>query len=88
MVHTKNPFLDGVAHLISETAGLAQGVCREVETLTSAQIEKFLKNQNLVTREEFEAVREMSLQSRRECEKILAHLERLEALLGHKSGNF
>jgi BMFP domain-containing protein YqiC len=87
MVHTKNPFLDSVAHLISETAGLAQGVCREVETVASAQVEKFLKNQNLVTREEFEAVREMALQARRECEKIAVHLERLETMLGQKNGD-
>ncbi len=87
MVHAKNPFLDGIAHVISETAGLAQGVCREVETFTGAQMEKFLKNQNLVTREEFEAVREMALQARRQCEKISAHLERLEALMGQKNGD-
>jgi BMFP domain-containing protein YqiC len=87
MINPKNPLLDGIAHLISETTGLAQGVYREVETFTTAQMEKFIKSQDLVTREEFEAVREMAIQARRECEKISAQLERIEAFIESKKVN-
>jgi BMFP domain-containing protein YqiC len=50
-------------------------------------MEKFIKSQDLVTREEFEAVREMAIQARRECEKISAQLERIEAFIESKKVN-
>jgi len=81
MVGTSNRFLDDIARLATDAAGAAQGVRREVETVVKAQIEKLLRELDVVSREEFEAVREMALIAREENDKLAARLAELEARL-------
>ena len=52
---------------------------REVETVVKTQIERLLRDLDVVTREEFEAVREMALLAREENDKLAARLAALEA---------
>jgi BMFP domain-containing protein YqiC len=56
-------------------------VRREVETVVKTQIEKLLRELDVVSREEFEAVREMALIAREENDKLAARLAELEARL-------
>jgi BMFP domain-containing protein YqiC len=79
MVATSNRFLDDIARLATDAAGAAQGVRREVETVVKTQIERLLRDMDVVTREEFEAVREMALLAREENDKLSARLAALEA---------
>lgn len=79
MVTTSNRFLDDIARLATDAAGAAQGVRREVETVVKTQIERLLRDMDVVTREEFEAVREMALLAREENDKLAARLAALEA---------
>lgn len=79
MVATSNRFLDDIARLATDAAGAAQGVRREVETVVRAQIERLLRDMDVVTREEFEAVREMALLAREENDRLGARLAALEA---------
>lgn len=79
MVSTSNRILDDIARLATDAAGAAQGVRREVETLVKTQIERLLRDLDVVTREEFEAVREMALLAREENDKLAARLAALEA---------
>jgi BMFP domain-containing protein YqiC len=79
MVATSNRFLDDIARLATDAAGAAQGVRREVETVVKTQIERLLRDIDVVTREEFEAVREMALLAREENDKLAARLAALEA---------
>jgi BMFP domain-containing protein YqiC len=79
MVATSNRFLDDIARLATDAAGAAQGVRREVETVVKTQIERLLRDMDVVTREEFEAVREMALLAREENDKLSARLATLEA---------
>jgi BMFP domain-containing protein YqiC len=76
---TSNRFLDDIARLATDAAGAAQGVRREVETVVKTQIERLLRDMDIVTREEFEAVREMALLAREENDKLAARLAALEA---------
>ncbi|MBN9435523.1 accessory factor UbiK family protein [Bosea sp. (in: a-proteobacteria)] len=78
MVSTSNRILDDIARLATDAAGAAQGVRREVETVVKTQIERLLRDMDVVTREEFEAVREMALLARDENEKLAARLAALE----------
>lgn len=80
MVATSNRFLDDIARLATDAAGAAQGVRREVETVVKTQIERLLRDMDVVTREEFEAVREMALLAREENDGLAARLAALEAL--------
>jgi BMFP domain-containing protein YqiC len=78
MVTTSNRILDDIARLATDAAGAAQGVRREVETVVKTQIERLLRDMDVVTREEFEAVREMALLAREENDKLSARLAVLE----------
>ncbi|KRE02203.1 hypothetical protein ASE63_07490 [Bosea sp. Root381] len=79
MVTTSSRILDDIARLATDAAGAAQGVRRELETVVRTQIERLLRELDVVTREEFEAVREMALLAREENDKLAARLAALEA---------
>jgi BMFP domain-containing protein YqiC len=78
MASTSSRILDDIARLATDAAGAAQGVRREVETVVKTQIERLLRDLDVVTREEFEAVREMALIAREENDKLSARLAALE----------
>jgi BMFP domain-containing protein YqiC len=74
-----NRILDEVAKMMTDAAGAAQGVRREVEGAFRSQGEKFLNSMDLVKREEFDAVMEMAANARAENEAQAARLAALEA---------
>jgi BMFP domain-containing protein YqiC len=76
-----NRILDEFAKLMTDAAGAAQGVRREVETAFRGQAEKILNTMDVVQREEFEAVRDMAVKARAENKALAARLEALEARL-------
>jgi BMFP domain-containing protein YqiC len=82
MVQTTNRFFDEVARLMNDAAGAAQGMRREVETLFRTQAERFLRDLDVVKREEFEAVKDMARLAREENEALKARVSALEAALG------
>ena len=71
-------FFDGVAKLIAETAGAADGVRREAETVVHSQLQRFLADMDLVPREEFEAARDMAAKALDEVEALRAEIEALK----------
>jgi BMFP domain-containing protein YqiC len=79
MTQTTNRFFDEVARLMNDAAGVAQGVRREFDTMLRAQAERFMRDMDLVKREEFEAVKEMARLAREENEALKARIEALEA---------
>ncbi len=81
-----NKFLDDFARLMTDMAGTAQGMRREVETAFQAQAEKFLQGMDLVKREEFDAVHDMAVKAREENEALKARLEEVEKKLSAKAG--
>lgn len=76
-----NRILDDFAKLMTDAAGAAQGVRREIETAFHAQAERWLNSLDLVKREEFEVVREMALKAREENDLLRTRLAELEARL-------
>ncbi|WEZ82947.1 accessory factor UbiK family protein [Rhizobium sp. 32-5/1] len=80
-----NRILDDFAKLMTDAAGAAQGVRREMETVFRAQGERLLNSMDLVKREEFEAVREMAIKARDENEALMARIASLEARLSDVS---
>jgi BMFP domain-containing protein YqiC len=81
MTQTSNRFFDEVARLMNDAAGVAQGVKREFDTLFKTQAEKWLRDLDLVKREEFEAVKDMARIAREENELLKARIAVLEAKL-------
>jgi BMFP domain-containing protein YqiC len=78
MTQSNNRFLDELAKLMTDAAGAAQGMRREVETLLRAQGERLLRDLDVVQREEFEAVKEMAAKAREENERLAQRIAQLE----------
>ena len=74
-----NRILDEFAKFVTDAAGAAQGVRREVETAFKSQAEKILNTMEVVQREEFEAARAMAVKARAENKKLAARIDALEA---------
>ena len=81
-MQTRSKLLDDVSKLMTNAAGVAQGVKDEAETVIRARVERWLAESDLVTREEFDAVRDMAAKAREENERLAARLAALEAKLG------
>lgn len=81
-MQTKSPIFDGVARAIAETAGAVDGVRREAETVLSSGLQRFLAEQDLVPREEFEIVRDMAEDLRGEVEALKAEIAAMKAASG------
>ena len=81
MPQSSNPILDNFARLMTDAAGAADGMRREVETLMRAQGERMLGSMDLVQREEFEAVKAMAQKAREENEALHARIAQLEAAI-------
>ncbi|MCK1362602.1 accessory factor UbiK family protein [Bradyrhizobium sp. 199] len=82
MTQTNNRFFDEIGRLMNDAAGAAQGVKREFDTVMRTQAEKFLRDMDLVKREEFEAFKDMARLAREENEALKARIAALEAKLG------
>jgi BMFP domain-containing protein YqiC len=81
MTQTNNRFLDEFAKLMTDAAGVAQGARREFETFARSQGERLVGGMELVSREEFEAVKTMAVRARDENERLEARIAALEARL-------
>lgn len=79
MTQTTNRLFDDFAKLMTDAAGAADGFKKETEALFRGQAEKFLRDMNVVTREDFEAVREMAQKARLENEALSMRVAQLEA---------
>ena len=71
------------SRLVSDASGLAAGVRREIETVVRGQVERLLAAMDVVSRDEFEAVKRMAALARDENER----LERRILALEGKTGN-
>jgi BMFP domain-containing protein YqiC len=69
---------DDLGRLMTDAAGVASGVRREIDSVVKSQIERLLRDADVVTREEFEAVREMAVLAREENEALKARIAALE----------
>ena len=83
-MQTDNRILDDLAKVATSALGTLQGVRGEVEERLREQFERVLATMEIVTREEFDAVRAMAAAARSEDEALSARLEALEAKLAKK----
>jgi hypothetical protein len=84
-MQTQSPFFDALAKAMTEAAGAADGVRREAETVMRGQLQRLVSDMNFVSRDEFEAVRDMARLAREENERLQARIEDLESRLGKNS---
>jgi BMFP domain-containing protein YqiC len=84
MTQTTNRFLDEIARLMNDAAGVASGVRREFDTVLRNQAERILRELDVVKREEFEVVKEMARIAREENEALKARIAALETKIGDR----
>lgn len=78
-MQTDTRLLDDIARAASGALGALAGVRAEIDSQIRALLDNWLKGQNLVTREEFEAVKTMAAKARAENEALAARIAELEA---------
>ncbi len=82
MTATNSRFFDELAKVMTNAAGAAQGVRRELDNLVKAQIERAMSGMDVVAREEFETVKDMAAKAREENAALAARIAALEAKQG------
>src|ERR1700747_499116 len=85
MTQTTSRFFDEIGRLMNDAAGVGQGVRREFGTVFRAQAERILRDLDVVSREEFEAVKEMARLAREENKALKARIAALEAKVSPNS---
>lgn len=75
----QNRFFDDMSRLMTNAMGVAQGAKDEAETAVKGWVDRWLADRNFVTREEFEAVREMAIKARTENAELRAMIDGLRA---------
>ncbi|MBV0892234.1 accessory factor UbiK family protein [Paracoccus sp. Z118] len=74
-----NRMFDDLSRLMTNAVGVAQGARDEAETALKGWVDRWLADRDFVTREEFEAVREMAIKARTENAELRAMIEELRA---------
>ncbi|MFV0410169.1 MAG: accessory factor UbiK family protein [Paracoccus sp. (in: a-proteobacteria)] len=75
---TQNKFFDDMSRMMTNAMGVAQGAKGEAENAFNSWIDRWLADRDLVTREEFDAVRDMAIKARTENAELKARLDALE----------
>ena len=78
-MQTQNRLLDDLTRVATSALGVAAGMREEIEARLRDQFERILSNMDLVTREEFDAVKAMAAKARAEQEDLAVRLAALEA---------
>ncbi len=74
-MQSDNKLLSDLARLGQSAAGTLHGVKSEVEGQFKARIEAYLRDMDLVSREEYEVVREMAVAARTENAELMERVD-------------
>ena len=78
MRDARNKILDDVSQLVSGLGVAAQGVREEIAQILRGMLDTMLADGALVTREEFEVVREMAERARAENQRLQEEIDALK----------
>lgn len=78
-MQTENRFFDDLAKMMNGAAGTLAGMGREAEGQFREKAREWIGGQGFVSRDEFEAVKQMAATAREEVEALKARLAALES---------
>lgn len=85
MTQTTNRIFDDFAKMMTGAAGAAEGMKNEAQAMFKSQAERFLRDMDVVAREDFEAVKAMAQKAREQNEALEQRVAALEAILASRS---
>ena len=80
-MQTQSSVFDDLARLMTGAMGMAQGMGDEAKSFMRGQADRFVAEMDLVSRDEFEAVKQMAAAARAEADALRERLTALEAAL-------
>jgi BMFP domain-containing protein YqiC len=80
-MQSQNRFFDDLARVANGAVGALSGVRADIEARIRDQLERVLAGMDVVSREEFEAVKAMAAKARDEQEELLRRIAALESQL-------
>ena len=83
-MQSENPLLADIVKLMNSAAGTMAGVGREARDSARERIKETLGGFDFVSREEFDAVKDMAARAREDAEALKARVDALEAALAKK----
>ena len=79
-MQSENRFFDDLAKMVNGVAGTVAGAGREAESAMRERAKEWIGRMDFVSREEFEAVKQMAATARAEAEALKARLDKLEGV--------
>jgi BMFP domain-containing protein YqiC len=83
-MQSENPLLADIVKLMNSAAGTVAGMGREARDAARERMRETMGGLDFVSREEFDAVKDMAAKAREENEALKARVEALEAALAKK----
>ena len=84
-MQSENPLVADVVKLLNSAAGTFAGMGREARDSARERIKEAIGGADFVTREEFDAVKDMAAKAREEAEALKSRLATLEVKLSGQS---
>ena len=78
-MQSQNRFFDDLVKMVNGAAGTVAGMGREAESSMKEKVREWVGGMDFVSREEFEAVKEMAIAAREENEVLKARLDAMAA---------
>ncbi|GGZ01465.1 accessory factor UbiK family protein [Novosphingobium colocasiae] len=81
-MQSENPFVADFVKMMNSAAGTLAGMGREARENAREKFKEFMGDMDYVTREEFDAVKQLAATAREEAEALKARVAALEARNG------
>jgi BMFP domain-containing protein YqiC len=78
-MQTRNRLLDDLARVANSAVNVASGLKGEIDARINQQFERVLDGMEMVSRDEFEAVKAMATEARAENDRLSKRLAKLES---------
>ncbi len=78
-MHSENPIISDFVKVLNSAAGTLAGMGREARDSARERFKEMMGEMDFVSREEFNAVKDMAARAREEAETLKKRLDELEA---------
>lgn len=85
-MQSENPIISDFVKLMNSAAGTLAGVGREARDSARERVKEFMGEMDFVSREEFNAVKDMAAKAREESEALKRRIDALELRLMANNG--